>query len=147
VKQLSSTTTAWLSLDGFAAFEHRFHGAEGFELRRPVSIKIWALPDMESVEHDYIGIRECSARILLRTLSVARGATATFGTGMKFLDESAEVRIGLPGILWVGGVHELVAVVVHLDSATQANHFVSVGHSRHPCLRGSVQRYLLTPLA
>src|SRR5713226_9277721 len=72
-----------------------------------------------------------------RSLSVARGAAATFGTGMKLLDESAEVRIGLPSIFWVGGVHKLVAVVFHLHSAARANHLVSVGHSSHPYPRGS----------
>jgi hypothetical protein len=86
-------------------------------------------------------------RILLCTLSLARGATATSGTCVEFLDESAEVWIGFSSIEWVGGVHKLVAVVIHLHSATRADHFVSVGHSSHPCLRGSVQRYLLTPLA
>jgi hypothetical protein len=82
-----------------------------------------------------------------RSLSVARGATATLGTSMKFFDESAEARIGLPSFLWVGGVHKLVAVVVHLHSAARANHLVSLGHSSHPCLRGSVDRYSRTTLA
>ena len=80
-------------------------------------------------------------------LSVTRGATSTFGTGMKLLDESAETRIGLPRILRVGGVHKLVAVVVHLHSAVRANHLVSIDHTSHPCLRRSTQRYLLTTLA
>ena len=52
-----------------------------------------------------------------RSLSVARGATATLGTGMKFLDDSAQARIGLPSIVRVDVVHNLVAVVVHLHSA------------------------------
>src|SRR6516162_1026451 len=34
--------------------EFVFHGAEGGKLCSPVSFKVWALPDMESVEHDYI---------------------------------------------------------------------------------------------
>jgi hypothetical protein len=38
-------------------------------------------------------------------------------------------------------------VVVHLHSAARANHLVSLGHSSHPCLRRSVQKYLLTTLA
>ena len=81
------------------------------------------------------------------TLSVTRGATSTFGTGMKLLDESAESRIGLPSILRVASVHKLVAVVVHLHSAVRANHLVSVNHTSHPFLRRSTQRYLLTTLA
>ena len=63
------------------------------------------------------------------SLGVARGTTATFGTSMKLLDESAEVRIGLAGIFWVGVVYKLVAVVVHLHSAAGANNLVSLGHS------------------
>src|SRR5438132_14050678 len=74
-----------------------------------------------------------SGAVVRHSLGVARGATAALGAGVKLLDESAEARIGLPGILWVGGVHKLVAVVVHLHSADRANHFVSVGHSSHPC--------------
>jgi len=81
------------------------------------------------------------------SLSVARRATATLGTGMEFLDDSAQARIGLPSILRVGVVHNLVAVVVHLDSAMRANHLVSVSHSSHPYFLRSVQRYLLTTLA
>jgi hypothetical protein len=50
---------------------------------------------------------------------------------MKLLDESAEVWIDLPGILWLGGVYKLVAVVVHVHSAVRANHLVSVGHSSY----------------
>src|SRR6266404_2423396 len=80
-------------------------------------------------------------------LSLPRGVTATLGTGVKLHDEPAKVRIGLPSILWVGGVHKLVAVVVHLHPAARANHLVSLGHSSHPCLRGSVERYLRTTLA
>jgi len=34
--------------------EFVFHGAEGGELCRPVSFEVWALPDMERVEHDYV---------------------------------------------------------------------------------------------
>ena len=57
------------------------------------------------------------------SLRVARGATATRGTGMKFLDDSAEARIGLPSILRVGVVHNLVAVVVHLNFAAADKSF------------------------
>ncbi len=57
-------------------------------------------------------------------LSVARGAAATFWTRIKLLDEAADVRIDLPSILRVGGVHKLVAVVVHLHSAERTNHLV-----------------------
>jgi len=74
-------------------------------------------------------------------LSEARGSAATFGTGVKLLDESAEARIGLPNILRLGSVHKLVAVVIHLDPATRASHFVCPGHSSPPCLRRSVDRY------
>ena len=82
-----------------------------------------------------------------RRLSVARGATAALWTGMKFLNDSAQVRIGLSSIVRVDVVHNLVAVVVHLNFAARTNHFVSVSHNSDPCLPGSVQRYLLTPLA
>src|SRR6266536_5775763 len=81
------------------------------------------------------------------SLGVARGTSTTFGTGVKLLDESAEARIGLPSILRFGGVHKLVAVVVHLHPAARANHLVSLGHSSHPSLRGSVDRYSRTTLA
>ena len=67
-----------------------------------------------------------------RSLSVARGATAALGTGMKFLDDSAQARIGLSSILRVDVVHNLVAVVVHLNFAPRANHLVSVTHNGHP---------------
>jgi hypothetical protein len=43
---------------------------------------------------------------------------------MELLDESADVRIDLPSILQVGGVHKLIAVVVHLYSAERTNHLV-----------------------
>jgi hypothetical protein len=79
-------------------------------------------------------------------LRMARGAPATFGTGMKLLDESAETGIGLPRILRIGSVHKLVAVVVHLHSAARTNHLVSIGHISRPCLLRSVQKYLLTTL-
>src|SRR6266436_398593 len=92
-----------------------------------------------SVTYDRISVSIVVRERLRRSLSVARGATATFGTGMKLLDESAEFRIGLPSLLWVGGVYKLVAVVVHLHSAARANHLVSVGHSSHLCLCRSVQ--------
>ena len=82
-----------------------------------------------------------------RSLSVARGATATLGTGMKFLDDSTQARIGLPSIVCVDVVHNLVAVVVHLHAAARANHLVSLGHSCHPYLQRSGQRYLLTTVA
>jgi hypothetical protein len=65
-------------------------------------------------------------------LSVARGATAALWTGMKFLNDSAQVRIGLSSIVRVDVVHNLVAVVVHLNFAMRANHFVSVSHNGHP---------------
>ncbi len=78
---------------------------------------------------------------------MARGTTAALGAGVKLLDESAEVRIGLSSILGVGSVHKLVAVVVHFHSAGRANHLVGFGHSSHHCLRGSVQRYLRATLA
>jgi len=42
--------------------EFVFHGAEGGELCSPVSFKVWALPDMESVEHDYI-VEVCASGI------------------------------------------------------------------------------------
>ena len=90
---------------------------------------------------------QVSEAVVRHSLGVARGTTAALGAGVKLLDESAEARIGLPSILWVGGVHKLVAVVVHLHSAVRANHLVSVGHSSHPYFRRSVQRYLLTTLA
>jgi hypothetical protein len=85
--------------------------------------------------------------MLLRTLSVARPATATLGTCMKLLDESAQVRIGLPSILWVGGVHKLVAVMVHLHSAERQIIVLLVSATQPPWLRRSVQRYLLTTMA
>jgi len=61
-----------------------------------------------------------------RRLSVARGATATLRTGMEFLDDSAQARIGLPSIVRVDVVHKLVAVVVHLNFAVRTNYFVSI---------------------
>jgi hypothetical protein len=67
-----------------------------------------------------------------RVLSEARGATATLGAGMKFLGDSAQVRIGLPSVMRVDVVHNLVAVVVHLNLAIRTNHFVSVSHNGHP---------------
>ena len=66
---------------------------------------------------------------------------------MKFLDDSTKARIGLPGIVRAGVVHNLVAVVVHFDFTVRANHFVGVSHSTNPSLRASVQRYLFTTLA
>src|SRR5947209_8780968 len=75
------------------------------------------------------------------------GTTTRFGTGVKLLEETSEAQIGLPGILRVGSVHKLVAVVVHLHPAVRANHLVSLGHSSHTCLRVSVKRYLRTTLA
>ena len=48
---------------------------------------------------------------------------------MKLLDGSAEVRIGLPSILWVGGVHKLVAVMV------QAEHLWSRRKGKKHCQR------------
>src|SRR5258708_8597613 len=51
---------------------------------------------------------------------------------MKFLNDSAQVRIGLSSIVRVDVVHNLVAVVVHLNFAMRANHFVSVSHNGHP---------------
>jgi len=45
---------------------------------------------------------------------------------MKFLDDSTKARIGLPGIVRAGVVHNLVAVVVHFDFTVRANHFVGV---------------------
>ena len=83
----------------------------------------------------------------LRSLGVARGATATLGAGMKFLDDSAQDRIRLPSLVRAGVVHDLVAMVVHLDFALRTNHFVGLSHNSHPCFRASVQRYLFTPLA
>ena len=65
-----------------------------------------------------------------RRLSVARGATATLRTGMEFLDDSAQARIGLPSIVCVDVVHNLVAVVVHLNFAVRTNHFVSVSQQQ-----------------
>ena len=67
---------------------------------------------------------------LRRSLGMARGATATLGTGMKFLDDSAQARIGLPSLVRAGVVDDLFAVVVHLDFALRTNHFVSISHSK-----------------
>src|SRR5882724_1403595 len=75
------------------------------------------------------GVRGDVAR---RSLGVSRGASATFGTGVKFLDYSAKARIGLPSIVRIGVEHNLVAVVVHLNFAFRTNHFVSIRHSNHP---------------
>jgi hypothetical protein len=50
---------------------------------------------------------------LRRSLGVARGAIATLGTGMKFLDDSAQARIGFPSIVRAGVVHNLVAVTAN----------------------------------
>jgi hypothetical protein len=70
------------------------------------------------------------ALFMQRSISMTRGATATFWTGMKLLDECADARICLSSILRVGGVHKLVAVVVHLDSAERTNHIVvSLSHA------------------
>src|SRR3954454_5929393 len=74
-----------------------------------------------------------------RSLRLARGAAAAPGTAMKFLDDSAQGRIGVPNIARLDVVHNLVAVVVHLNLAVRTNHFVSLSHNRHPCLRASVQ--------
>ena len=65
---------------------------------------------------------------------------------MKFLDDSAQAWIG-PSIVPAGVVHDLVAMVVHLDFALRTNHFVGLSHNSDPCLRRSVQRYLFTTLA
>lgn len=78
---------------------------------------------------------QVSEAVVPHSLGVARGTTAAPGAGVKLLDESTEARIGLPSTLWVGGMHKLVAVVVHLHSAVRANHLVGVGHSSHPCFR------------
>src|SRR5216683_2465540 len=59
------------------------------------------------------------------------------GTGMKLLDDSAQARIGLPIIVRVDVVHNLVAVVVHLNSAMRTNHFVGLSHNGPPCLQAS----------
>src|SRR5207245_281801 len=67
----------------------------------------------------------------VRTSSLAQGATAAFGAGMKLLDNSAQARICPTRILRIRGVHQLVAVMVHLYSAARAHHFVMVGHNRH----------------
>src|SRR5712691_10923299 len=82
----------------------------------------------------------------VRTSSLARGATAAFEAGMKLLDNSAQARICLTHILRIRGVHQLVAVMVHLYSAARAHHFVMVGHNRHLPSRRSVQRDLLAPV-
>ena len=84
---------------------------------------------------------------LRRGLGVARGATATPGAGVKFLDDSAQAPIGLPSIVRACAVHNLVAMVVHLDFALRTNHFVGISHSNHPRLLRSVQSYLFAPLA
>jgi hypothetical protein len=94
-----------------------------------------------------VALEGVSGDAVQRSLSVARGAAATLGTGMKFLDDSTQTRIGLPSIVCVDVVHNLVAVVVHLHPAARANHLVSLGHSCHPCLQRSGQRYLLTTVA
>jgi hypothetical protein len=82
-----------------------------------------------------------------RSLRVARGAAAALGTAMKFLENSAPARIGLPSIVRVDVAHNLVAVVVHLNFAVRTNHFAGLSHNSHPCLRASAQGYLFTPLA
>ena len=82
-----------------------------------------------------------------RSLSVARVAAATLGTGIKFLDDSTQTRIGLPSIVGVDVVHNLFAVMVHLHPAARANHLVSFSHGCHPSLQRSGQRYLLTTVA
>jgi hypothetical protein len=82
-----------------------------------------------------------------RSLGVARGGAAAFGTGVELLEDPAEGRIGLPNIVRTCVVHDLVAMMVHLDFALRTNHFVGLSHNRHPCLGASVQRYLFAPLA
>ncbi len=67
---------------------------------------------------------------LRRSLGVARGATATLGTSMKFFEDSAHARIGLPSIVRAGIVNKFVAMVVHLDFALRTNHIVSISHSK-----------------
>ena len=57
------------------------------------------------------------------SLRVARGATAALGAAMKFLDDSAQAGIGLPSIVRVDVVHNLVAVVVHLNFAAADKSF------------------------
>jgi len=104
-------------------------------------------PSAEINPEEDLEALEVSGDAVRHSLGVARGTTSALGAGVKLLDESAEVRIGLPSILSVGGVYKLVAVVVHLHSTARANHLVSLGHSSHPCLLRSVQRYLLTTLA
>jgi hypothetical protein len=80
------------------------------------------------------GMRECSARILLGILSVVRGATTTLGTGMKLLDQSADVRIGLSSILRLGGIHKRSGGSSPLCS--RANHLVSsIGTQDSPLVR------------
>ena len=67
---------------------------------------------------------------------------------MKLLDESAQARIGRTRIFRVGGVHKLVAVVIHFHSAARTNHLAgNFRHGSHPHVFRSVQRYLLTTLA
>ena len=55
---------------------------------------------------------------------------------MKLLDDSAQARIGLPIIVRVDVVHNLVAVVVHLNSAMRTNHFVGLSHNGPPLSPG-----------
>ena len=75
------------------------------------------------------GFPGCSAT----QLGVARSTTAALGAGVKLLDESAEARIGLPSILRVGGVHKLVAVVIHFHSAARTNHLDgNFSHGSYP---------------
>jgi len=62
----------------------------------------------------------------LDILCVTRGGSATLGTSMNLLYESAETRIASTRFFWVGRVNELVAVVVHFHSAALTNHFVVI---------------------
>lgn len=48
---------------------------------------------------------------------------------MKFFDESAKAQICVRSIVRVDVVHDLVAMVVHLNFAMRTNHFVSFSHN------------------
>src|SRR5438876_3925886 len=67
---------------------------------------------------------------------------------MKLRDESAQARIGRTRIFRVGGVHKLVAVVIHFHSAARTIILTAIlATAAILTFFRSVQRYLLTTLA
>lgn len=68
--------------------------------------------------------------VFRRDLRVPRGAAPALRTAVKFLDDSAKAGIGLPSIVCVEVIHNLVAAVVHLNLAVRTNHFVGLSN-RH----------------